>query len=96
VGGYTKRDRLVAERCFNRIYDKGSVFISLMLNSHRVVHRAGSADIGKVEDTARGLAEQGLRLLPGRPRPRGGRQATLLPLQAQEDKYGFSLTDTTA
>ena len=67
-----------------------------MINSQRVVHRAGTADMGKVEDTARGFAEQGLGLLPGGLRPRGGRQAALLPLQAQEDKYGFSLTDTTA
>ena len=67
-----------------------------MTNSHRVVHRAGTADIGKVEDTARGFAEQGLGLLPGGPRPRGGRQAALLPLQAQEDKYGFLLTDIAA
>ena len=58
VGGYTKRNRLVAERCFNRIYDKGRwfVFISLMTNSQWVVFRAGTAGIGKVEDTARGFA----------------------------------------
>lgn len=65
-----------------------------MINSHRGVLRAGTADIGDAEDTPRGTAEQGLVLLPGGPCHGGGRQATLLSLQAQEDKYGFSLTDT--
>jgi hypothetical protein len=65
-----------------------------MINSHRGVLRVGTADIRDVEDTPGGIAEQGLGLLPGGLCLRGGRQATLQSLQAQENKYGFSLTDT--
>jgi hypothetical protein len=65
-----------------------------MINSHRGVLRAGTAYIGDAEDTSRGIAEQGLGLILAGPCHGGGRQATLLSLQAQEDKYGFSLTDT--
>ena len=65
-----------------------------MISSHRGFLRVGTADTGDVENLPRGIAEQGLGLLPGGLCLGGGRQATLQSLQAKEDKYGFSLTDT--